>query len=122
MTDETAELKRYLEWRMTVHGSDASPWAAWQAATRERGEPVREALAGIVQTYAAYRGKGVLPAPTQYADLVRAIEKGEQALAAPIAPERADGGRFYAHSDGAITGVDGRDIGTTGDSKPQTER
>jgi hypothetical protein len=47
-------------------------------------ERLRKALNGVVNAYAAYRGKGVMPAPDQYRLLVEAIQAA--ALAARSQP------------------------------------
>lgn len=56
-------------------------------------DPRTVALAEVVSAYDRYRGRGVLPAPTEYREVVDAIERGRVALAAETQqqPERWPG-------------------------------
>lgn len=62
-------------------------------------DKVCEALARIVNTYDAYRQRGVSPAPAEYADLVAAINAAREALSVQPAEPVA-----YGYPNSAITG------------------
>lgn len=52
------------------------------ARLRQDLAAARALLLGITSAYNAYRRRGVAPAPTEYADVVRAIVQADAALAA----------------------------------------
>jgi hypothetical protein len=62
---------------------DRAPFEAADELARLRAEnaALREALQRIVVTYDEYRGRGVMPAPREYRDVVIAIDAARDALA-----------------------------------------
>ena len=62
-------------------------WAHEWDKMREERDALRAGLDRIVSAYDAYRGKGMLPAPNQYAMLVAAIDAAREKSCDCVRPE-----------------------------------
>lgn len=85
--EDNADLRHDIERHVQITTNQANEIITMESHLRE----VEAALRNIIDTYDAYRRRGVLPAPKEYSDVVIAIEQGRS-----LAPDRTDAEQLVA--------------------------